>query len=58
MGRLGHLCNPKQARSNNNNKDKGVKLTEKQYKTNNTKGKGKHKILPEMDVALQLADSV
>ena len=58
MGRLGHLCNPKQARSNNNNKDKGVKLTEKQYKTNNTKGKGKHKILPEMEVALQLADSV
>ena len=39
MGRLGHLCNPKQARSdnnNNNNKHKGIKATEKQSNTKQT----------------------
>ena len=38
MGRLGHLCNPKQARSdnNNNNKHEGIKATEKQSNTKQT----------------------
>ena len=36
MGRLGHLCNPKQARSDNNNKHKGIKATEKQSNTKQT----------------------
>ena len=38
MGRLGHLCNPKQARSNNNNNNhNGIKATGKQSNTKQTK---------------------
>ena len=36
MGRSGHLCNPKQVRSDNNNKHKGIKATEKQSNTKQT----------------------